>query len=466
MTAILYLLLTDYSWPYRASAELMVVPEKQGGDQTQQTSRLMQSLVMVAQSDGVLRAAIRDVGFDRVVDRSKLLEKNLIDQFLGARAQDAGAAAARQLNGGPQGEAANETGRRPDDSAAPAVEVSEDALLARASLLIKQSLVVRAEQNSDIIRLGFQHSSPAIAAAFTNAVTNALLQRSLELFDRSSSASFFDRQAAKYDQEFRRASIALQNFVKTNDVFSVEEQRRLLLRRASNLATTLFETRAALAQKTGESSALASNLRRLRPVASSEYVTTIVDALSPVASERRASLTGARPPVLDPPILMVKVYQDSMVNLFKLNADIVGLRDLEIEQNSQLLKIKDDLHKLSLNEADYESLKRAVDQASLAAETYAKRAVEESVNANMTSAKLSVLKVVQYASEPPLSIFPGRLVALFVGGLGGLIAAVAATQVAERRLWPGSGGALSRQGAELRPAYETPRRGEGRSPTN
>ncbi|SNB80907.1 hypothetical protein SAMN06265338_11419 [Rhodoblastus acidophilus] len=165
MTAILYLLLTNYSWPYRASAELMVVPEKQGGDQTQQTSRLMQSLVMVAQSDGVLRAAIRDVGFDKVVDRSKLLEKNLIDQFLGARARDAGAAATRQLNSGPQGEVANETGRRPDESAAPVVDVSEDALLARASLLIKQSLVVRAEQNPDIIRLGFQHRrAPSFAA--------------------------------------------------------------------------------------------------------------------------------------------------------------------------------------------------------------------------------------------------------------------------------------------------------------
>ena len=102
----------------------------------------------------------------------------------------------------------------------------------------------------------------------------------------------------------------------------------------------------------------------------------------------------------DPPLLLVKVYQDSMVSLFKLNADLAGAQNMQRQQLEEMAKLTSDLNGLSQNEQQFASLKRAVAQASFNSDLYAKRMVEEQINAESSAAKFSSVKVLQRATEP------------------------------------------------------------------
>lgn len=109
-----------------------------------------------------------------------------------------------------------------------------------------------------------------------------------------------------------------------------------------------------------------------------------------------------------PPLLLVKVYQDLMVLLFKTNADLKGLKSREGETIRQIDSLNTELINLASKQATYTRLNRAVDQATLSADTYAKRAIDEAVTENMAAAKLSSLKILQVAYPPLTSNFSGR----------------------------------------------------------
>jgi len=207
------------------------------------------------------------------------------------------------------------------------------------------------------------------------------------------------------------------------------------VKRASELSTTLFATRAQLAEKNGQSEALAAQLRKLKPVTQSQYVSSLVDALSHRRNQNQddepASSHFKLPQAEAPPLLMVKVYQDSIVLLFKVNAEIRGLNDLEAELNRQVKYLNASLADLESKEAEYAKLKRSVSQATLNADLYSKRAVEERVSAKLAEAKISSVKILQFAYTPLRSNFPGYPVIALAAAASGLVLSVLVTLTIE-----------------------------------
>jgi uncharacterized protein involved in exopolysaccharide biosynthesis len=294
---------------------------------------------------------------------------------------------------------------------------------------LSEGLTVRREPNSDIIRISFQHTDAVTAADFANAVAHTFVDRELDLFSLPGAAEFYERQKVTFDQEMQRASDQLEAFETANQTYSIDDEKQLLLGRASDTAAALARTRGSIAEKTGQKETLAAQLRMLKPVTQSPFVSSLVTTLGKV-DHLENNVGGAtprspdEPRLSDPPLLMVRVYQDAMVALFKVNGELTGLDNLQQEQAEELKRLNAQLAALSSREGEFSRLKRALAQASLNSDTSAKRAVEEQISAAANAAKFSMVKVVQKAYAPIKPVFPKYRLVVGLGLIAALAAAV------------------------------------------
>jgi uncharacterized protein involved in exopolysaccharide biosynthesis len=166
-------------------------------------------------------------------------------------------------------------------------------------------------------------------------------------------------------------------------------------------------------------------------------VSALVDSLggsqaaaAPRAGDPRALLEREA----DPPLLLIKVYQDSMVTLFKTSADLQGSQAIEIEQIAEIKKIKADLDSLAQKEQDFLRLTRAIANATYNADVYAKRSVEEQINAESSAERFSSLKVIQKANVPLRPVTPNYPLVTLAAAVGsGLVGVGAAFLMSRRR---------------------------------
>jgi uncharacterized protein involved in exopolysaccharide biosynthesis len=127
------------------------------------------------------------------------------------------------------------------------------------------------------------------------------------------------------------------------------------------------------------------------------------------------------------PLLLVKVYQDSMVILFKIDADLSGMEKIKEVQSAEIETITNDLQRLASNEYRYQVLKRAVSRAEENALMYEKRMIEEKINAESRAANFLAVKVVQKASPPKTPIFPNYPLVTAMAVIFSLLAAIGAS---------------------------------------
>ncbi|MGG5891091.1 hypothetical protein ACLF3G_28880 [Falsiroseomonas sp. HC035] len=303
-------------------------------------------------------------------------------------------------------------------------------------LALKRRLSVRSDPNSNVIRIAFRHPDPAVAVQLVNAISAAFMDRQVVLGARPGAAAFFDQQRQRFDAELREASIALDRFSSESGLYTIDQQRELLLRRRNDLALAMAINRAAIADKIGQRQTLAAQLRRLAPVARSNYVSSLVDALGgdPNATPNRiGEVRGADDRTADPPLLLVRVYQDSMVTLFRLNAELTGAQNLQAQQQQEEATINAQLARLSEQTPEFETLRRAVQQATHNAELYARRMIEEQIGDQLHAARFSSLRVLDQASEANRPIFPNYQMFFVAAGLMSLVFGFLATQLWRRR---------------------------------
>jgi uncharacterized protein involved in exopolysaccharide biosynthesis len=306
--------------------------------------------------------------------------------------------------------------------------------LDRAVPALSNALEVKHELHSRIIRISFRHKDPVTAAKFVDAVAQSFIDRQLILFGRPGAADFFQGQKVRFDEDIKRASEELQSFVTANRIYSISDERQLLLRRTSDSSGALATTRGSIADKVGQKETLTAQLRLLKPVTQSPFVSSLVTALGGEdRSEKNSS--GVTPGTVlrpddhrlsdSPPLLMVRVYQEAMVALFKVNGELTGLANLEQEQADEFQRLNGALGELSSREAEFAKLKRTLAQASLNSEIYARKVVEERISAESSAAKFSTVRIVQRAYAPLKPVSPNFQLFAGLGLVAGLAAAVA-----------------------------------------
>jgi hypothetical protein len=204
---------------------------------------------------------------------------------------------------------------------------------------------------------------------------------------------------------------------------------------------------------------LTEQLLRLKPVSQSEFVTGIVSSLG---AEGGARMSQAERSLTDaPPLLLVRVYQDTMDALFKVDAEFAGAKNREALLGTELENVNKELAALSSREAEYNRLNRDLTLAVTAAESYARRTTEERLNSSLATARVLGLRIAQSASPPDFPAFPQLSIFLALGLVGGIVLASAAALLPEALAYVGTYDVASRGSAEaatdVRSRDEAPR---------
>ena len=96
----------------------------------------------------------------------------------------------------------------------------------------EKHLKVEGVKKSNVIQVSFQHKDPQVAAAAVNLLVEFFKEKHLQVFSDPKS-SFLETQLMTYDQKLRVSENTLQAFKQKTGVFSLDEQRTLLLEQRS-----------------------------------------------------------------------------------------------------------------------------------------------------------------------------------------------------------------------------------------
>ena len=294
----------------------------------------------------------------------------------------------------------------------------------RALVKVKKRLAVTLEKDSQILSLTFRHEDPKTAEQFLALVVRDFLQRQADLSGNAEAPAFFRQQAARYRDEYKKASAELTEFAKKNSTYSVGQEIELALTRRDTALANLAKTRGSIAEKEAQAATFQNTLTQLRRRISlpGEIVGPKQSAPAGAGNNGDALTDSNKVPANESPLLLVRVFQDTAQSLVNLNSEIVGLRSLEKAQTDAVAEVEHRLNELASIAAEYGRLKDQLDQVSKVLEAHLGRAADAQMNADWdASEKLSNVKVAQSATAPTQPVFPPKPLFLALGAVVGLV---------------------------------------------
>lgn len=311
----------------------------------------------------------------------------------------------------------------------PAVEnaTKQDAAVAR----VAQAYSVRAEKGSNVLKISFRHSDRIKAAAFVNLLAEEVVTLENDLGRRSGATEMLLQLKQRHVDAVRSISAELSAFSVANNVYSVNDQRAVLLGRESSVKANIVVIESSIAEKQAEASSLGKQLALLKISRNNRTLANTIEILGKTtkrpdgasANGKRHELnsstsepTGFDTVGGDPPILLVKVYQESIQAMVKVNAEYDGLVASLETQKSALSAVQNELVKLAENEAKFHELTREASIAKTNVEAIGRRLADQQLQDEVKLASMSGVTVFQKA-EPPLAPFWPRLSILIPIGL-------------------------------------------------
>ncbi|MGM4926568.1 hypothetical protein AB8A31_26930 [Tardiphaga sp. 804_B3_N1_9] len=392
------------------SSGASVNPFAEGAD----LSIRIDSLARLVTTDHVVREAASSTGFDR-------FNKGRDNSLMASMSKTIGSIDLSRLLPKSVAEALASWSKPADTNEASDQAPSKEATLVAS---LRDLITAKQEGRSDLLRISFRYPDAAVATRFLTELANALVAVQADLVQTPGADIFFEDQTRRLQLEAEKSATELQNFSVGAAIYSVAEQRALLLKRANELSTLISTTRAQIQDRKGQKQSIVDQLLILKPVQQSKTVTGIVNSLG--ARDYPVTPNAAGTPQNfeeTPPLLLIKVYQDAVATLFKVNTDLNGSMKLESLLADELEHVNAELASLSSKESQYDQLKRALVRASTAADHYGARVIEEKINLDIAKkTQLSSVRVIQAADRPLRPIFPQRFHFVLLALFGGMIA--------------------------------------------
>ena len=105
----------------------------------------------------------------------------------------------------------------------------------------QKKLTAEGIKKSSVIEVSFQHKDPKVAARAVNLLVDFFKEKHLAVHSGTES-TFLESQTDLYEQELKNSENRLEAFRQKNRVFSLDEQRSLLLKQRTELDTSLKST--------------------------------------------------------------------------------------------------------------------------------------------------------------------------------------------------------------------------------
>jgi len=326
--------------------------------------------------------------------------------------------------------------------------------LEAAILTAGKKLAVEGVTRSNVIEVAFRNKNPQVAARFVNLLVDFYKEKHLQVFSDPQS-SFFDSQLSQFEQKLKRSENQMEAFKQKNGVFSLEEQRSLLLRQRSELDTSLKNTQNQVHEVEKKLSSLRSQ-KEARAKDKSLYTNT----------ERDRIITEARSKLLDLQLReqnLLKQYNENnrLVRNIREEIQLVQefLKEQELEisgkvrtgnpvfqevekelikaqaewssqiakaaaQREQLAKVENEARSFDLLENEYQSLKRDMESNGKNYRIYLERQEEARISEEMNRLKMANISVINAAIAPAEKIKPKKIWIILLGIFIGIISSI------------------------------------------
>jgi len=324
-----------------------------------------------------------------------------------------------------------------------------------------RSLKTVAVRKSNVVTVTFQHSDPKIAASALNLLVEAFKEKHLALHSNPQS-SFIGTQLITFENKLKASERDLQAFQQANKVYSLEEQRSLMLRQRSDLDTSYKIARNNVSELRNKISAIKGQLAYISK-SNARYTPTERDKIVTEAKTKQLELQlkeqELRRKYSDNSRLVVEarkevdlvtkyvkeqeegtsnkvktsnpVYQNMEIDLFRAEGELNSQIARSDALSNQLKQLDKEIGVLDLSENKVQNLKRDVAINEKNYKTYADRQEEARLSEAMNRLKMSNISVVQAAEVPAQPISMYRMFKLVMGLLVGLFSGLAFAYMSE-----------------------------------
>ena len=138
----------------------------------------------------------------------------------------------------------------------------KEAPIKSATFRFKGSLSALPVKGSNVIKVSFKHNDPQVAARAVNQLIESFKVKHIEIF-KNPRASFMEKQLAAYRQRLQESEEVLEAFKQKNGVFSLDQQKSLLLRQQSEFNTSSKEAQRGIHQLQQQISTVTSQIQTI-----------------------------------------------------------------------------------------------------------------------------------------------------------------------------------------------------------
>ncbi|WP_183362223.1 GumC family protein [Geomonas limicola] len=322
-------------------------------------------------------------------------------------------------------------------------------------------LKVTGVRKSNVVEVSFQHNDPKIAAKALNLLIDTFKEKHLALHSDPQSY-FIATQMTSFENKLKDSERNLQTFQQTTGVFSLEEQRSLLLKQRSDLDTALkfslnsiSELRNRIVATKSQLTALSKSNSRYTPTERDKIVIEAKTKLlelrlkeqelkrkynekNPLVVEAKREVDLVNQFLLDQEEGIsgkVKtgnpVYQNVEIDLFKSEGELNSQLARAEALKRQVKQLDNDIADLDSNETKLQNLKRQVAINEKNYKTYADKQEEARMSEAMNRLKLSNISIIQNAEVPAKPESSNRMMKIVVGAIMGLFSGMACGYLAE-----------------------------------
>jgi uncharacterized protein involved in exopolysaccharide biosynthesis len=307
----------------------------------------------------------------------------------------------------------------------------------KAYLSAQGALTVREEKLlSEVIQIKFRHRDPNLAVSFTNALLNSFTVRYARLNSNDRAVAFYVYQQQQNRTELEKAEKTLYDFSSANRIFNISEQIVHLIDERSSQVTSLSDTKGLIARKEAEESEIPTQLARMKPFSRYPQIKEMISAtraetsssgISSRTNGKRRNGSSANADKQssegavnidegavnidkekinkafsgsDPPLLLVRLYQETIASLVKTQIELDGLRALEAHQGSALKKIEGELDLIASKQAQFDRLQKETDYKKAVDKAYTEKIIELKVSHKLGADNLSNVDIIQQATVP------------------------------------------------------------------
>ena len=325
-----------------------------------------------------------------------------------------------------------------------------------ATSRFKYQLSVDTIKYSNIINISFQHPDQQVPARALNQLIEFFRERHLQIFS-SSQTSFLEGQLNIHRQKLRESENNLAAFKQNNRVFSLHEQRSLLLQQRLSLDTDLKttqdrvqEVRQRISSLTSQMQKVAENITIGETTTQNNNIDTAQSTLLRLQLEEEELRT--KYDESDPMLAMVRekmrlvkdflveqeksssesatvgrnnVYQNMEVDRFRARTELSALEARGAALKQQLNQLDGEIQDLDVKESELLSLQRELESNERNYKIYLTKLEEARISDEMDRSNMVSIKVIQKATVPLGPIPSNKRLKITVGMVLGAALGVA-----------------------------------------